>query len=166
LKCDGTRAETIFHLSAKRTSPSKSARTSFKSTTISRGVRISGSKAGYTMFRGSVKSTGYPLHSSVSPSLPLPCITVCHHFSTGLYLECEVLLREGSLSYPVVRQLNYEWFIAVPCVSSSDKHTNYALKEIRLLLGIWQFLTDVFKFIRPVKRASSRESLCVSPLSL
>ena len=29
----------------------------------SRGVRISGSNAGYTMFRGSLKSTGYPLHS-------------------------------------------------------------------------------------------------------
>ena len=33
----------------------------------SRGVRISGSNAGYTMFRGSVKGTGYPLHSPVSP---------------------------------------------------------------------------------------------------
>jgi hypothetical protein len=30
-------------------------------------VRISGSNAGYTMFRGGVKSTGYPLHSPVSP---------------------------------------------------------------------------------------------------
>ena len=37
------------------------------------------------MFRGSVKGTGYPLHSPVSPSLPLPCVTVCHHISTGLY---------------------------------------------------------------------------------
>ena len=35
-------------------------------------MRISGGNAGYTMFRGSVKSTGYPLHLSVSPSLPLP----------------------------------------------------------------------------------------------
>ena len=35
--------------------------------------------------RGSVKGTGYPLHSPVSPSLPLPCVTVCHHISTGLY---------------------------------------------------------------------------------
>jgi len=35
---------------------------SVQSTTGSRGVRISGSNAGYTMFRGSVKSTGYPLH--------------------------------------------------------------------------------------------------------
>ena len=36
------------------------------------------------MFRGSVKGTGYPLHSPVSPSLPLPCVAVCHHISTGL----------------------------------------------------------------------------------
>jgi hypothetical protein len=43
---------------------------------------IVGSNAGYTMFRGS----GYPLHSLVSPSLPLPCFTVCHHISTGVYL--------------------------------------------------------------------------------
>ena len=38
----------------------------------SRGVRISDSNAGYTMFRGSVKSTGYLIHSPVSPSIPLP----------------------------------------------------------------------------------------------
>jgi hypothetical protein len=63
----------------------KSAGASVQSTTGSRGVRISDSNAGYTMFRGSVKSTGYPLHSPVSPSLPLPCVTVCHHISTGLY---------------------------------------------------------------------------------
>ena len=85
LKCDGTRAETRSRLSAKRTSPFKSAGASVQSNTGSRGVRISVSNAGYTMFRGSVKGTGYPLHSPVSPSLPLPCVTVCHHISTGLY---------------------------------------------------------------------------------
>ena len=82
LKCDGTRAETRFRLSAKRTSPLEA---SVQSTTGSRGVRISGSNAGYTMFRRSVKSTSYPLHSPVSSSLPLPCVTVCHHVLTGLY---------------------------------------------------------------------------------
>ena len=87
LKCDDTRAETRFRLSAKRTTPFKSAGQSVLSTTGSRGVRISGSNAGYTMFRGSVKGTGYPLHSPVSPSLPPnPCVTVCHHISTGLYV--------------------------------------------------------------------------------
>jgi hypothetical protein len=87
LKCDGTRAETRFRLSAKWTSPFKSAGSTVQSTTGSRGGRISGSNAGYTMFRGSVKGTGYPIHSPVSPSLPLPCVTVCHHISTGVYFE-------------------------------------------------------------------------------
>ena len=86
LKCDGTRAATRFRLSEKRTSPFKSAGAPVQSTTGSRGVRISGSSARHTTFRGSVKGTGYPFHSSVSPSLPLPCVTLCHHISTGLYL--------------------------------------------------------------------------------
>jgi len=85
LKCDDTLAETSFRLSAKRTSSFKSAGTSVQSPTGSRGMRISDSKAGYTMFRGSVKSTGYPIHSPVSPSLPLPYVTVCHHISNGLH---------------------------------------------------------------------------------
>jgi len=88
LKCDGTRAETRLLLSAKRTSPFKSAGvggSSVPSTTGSRGVRTSGSNAGYNIFRGSVKGTGYPLHSPVSPSLPFPCVTVCHHISAGVH---------------------------------------------------------------------------------
>ena len=85
LKCGGTRTETRFRLSAKRTSPFKSAGASVQSTTGSRVVRIGGSSAGYTMFRGNVKNTGYPLHSPVSPSLPLPCVSVYHHIYAGLY---------------------------------------------------------------------------------
>jgi len=74
LKCDGTCAETRFSLPATRTGPFKSARwgRQFSRLLGSRGVRISGSNAGYTVFRGSVKGTGYPMHSPVSPSLPLP----------------------------------------------------------------------------------------------
>ena len=67
LKCDGTRAETRFRLSTKRTSPFTTVWESAKSTTGNRCVRISGSNAGQTMFRGSVKGTGNPLHSTVSP---------------------------------------------------------------------------------------------------
>jgi hypothetical protein len=99
LKFDGTRAETIFSLSAKRTSPFKSAGASVLSTVGSRGVRISDSNAGYTMFRGSVKSTGYPLHSPVSPSLPLPCVTVCHQVSTGVYTFQQLKLLIISSSF-------------------------------------------------------------------
>jgi hypothetical protein len=74
LKCDGTYKDARFHLPAKRTSPFKPAGASVQSTTGSRGVRISGSKAGYTMFQGTMKGTGYPLHSPVFPSFPLSCI--------------------------------------------------------------------------------------------
>ena len=86
LRCDGTRAETRFRLSAKRTSPFKSAGASVQSTTGSRGVRISGSNAEYTMFRASVKGTGYPLHSPLSPSLPPPPVghRVPSHFNWTL----------------------------------------------------------------------------------
>jgi hypothetical protein len=70
LKCDGTRAETRFRLSPKRTSPFKSAGASVQSTAGSRGVCISVSNAGYTMFRGSVKGTGYSLHSPGGVHVP------------------------------------------------------------------------------------------------
>jgi hypothetical protein len=76
LKCDGTRAETRFCLSAKWASLFKSAGASVQLTSGSRGMCISDSDAVYTMFRGIVKCTGYPLHSPVSPSLPPP---VRHH---------------------------------------------------------------------------------------
>ena len=55
LKRDGTRAETRFRLSRKRTSPFKLAGASVQSTAGSRGVRIGVSKAGYTTFRGSMR---------------------------------------------------------------------------------------------------------------
>jgi hypothetical protein len=109
LKCDGTRAENRFRLSAKRTSTSQSAGTSVQSTTGSRGVRISGSNAGYTMFRASVKSTGYPLHSPVSPSLPLPVRhRVPSHFnwtlrsSTSFPLEIRYYCIRGTDAFPLL----------------------------------------------------------------
>jgi hypothetical protein len=63
---------------------------------------IVGSNAGYTMFRGGVKGTGYPLHSPVSPSLPLPYVTVCRHISTGV---CQ--LRDCYYSYSIVVLLDF-----------------------------------------------------------
>ena len=41
------------------------------------------------MFQGSAKSTGYLPHLPVSPSLPILCVTVCHHISTGVYQHFE-----------------------------------------------------------------------------
>ena len=57
-----------FFFRAKRTSPFKSAGgRQFSRLLAAEVCAISGSNAGYTMFRGSVKSTGHPLHSPVSP---------------------------------------------------------------------------------------------------
>ena len=67
---------------------------SVQSTTGSRGVRIGGSNAGYTVFRGSVKGTAYPLHSPVFPSIPHPCVTVYHQISVGVYLDCWCVWRD------------------------------------------------------------------------
>jgi hypothetical protein len=105
LKCDGTRAKNRFRISAKRTSPFKSAGVSVQTTTGSRGVRISGSNAGHTLFRGSVKSTGYPIHLPVSPLLPLPCVTVCHHISTRLYAN-RFLLISSSINIKILPKFN------------------------------------------------------------
>jgi len=86
-KRDGTRAETRFGLSAKRTSPYKSAEVSVKSTAGSRGVRISGQQLYRQCSDVQCKTTGYPLHSHLSLSLPLPCVTVCHQVLNALYNE-------------------------------------------------------------------------------
>jgi len=108
LKCDGTRAETRFLLSAKRTSPLKSAGASVQSTTGSRGVRVGVSNAGYTMFRGSEKGTGYPLHSPVSPSLPPPVRhRVPSHFNWSLLVN--VFLRLVSAQGQKIRELHTEF---------------------------------------------------------
>jgi len=135
LKCDGTRAETRFSISAKQTSPFKSAGASVQSIIGSRGVRISGSNAGHTMFHGSVKGTGYPLHSPVSSSLPLPCVTVCHHISSGLYIS---LMRKGRLKGVPFRHLceGFEENHATsqdsccPCRDSNPVHPEYKSEEL------------------------------------
>jgi hypothetical protein len=84
LKCDGTRAETRSCLSAKRTSPFKSAGTSVQSTIGSRGVGISGSNVGYNKFRG---SEGYWLPTPLA-SFPFTSPPVRHrvpsHFNWTL----------------------------------------------------------------------------------
>jgi hypothetical protein len=134
LKCDGTRAETRFRLPAKRTSPFKSTGASVHSTTGSRGERISGSNAGYTMFRGSVKSTGYPRRSPVSPSLPLPCVTMYHHISTGLYHSSLASYHKGHCrEFCAVNAIN----IRLTHASSLRLVWNNFLRFVFVCLFLW-----------------------------
>jgi len=85
-KRDGTCTETRFGLSAKRMSPFKSAGVSVRSTTGSWGVRLLGQRLYRPCSDVQCKAAGYPLHSHLSPSLPLPCVTVCHQAPNALYL--------------------------------------------------------------------------------
>ena len=103
LKCDGTRTETRFRLSAKRTSPFQWAGWSVQSTTGRRAVHISlqGLCFSYKpVFCSHVTLTGYPLHSLVSSSLLLPCVTVCHHISKAVY-NPNTLRPETAGRYPL-----------------------------------------------------------------
>jgi hypothetical protein len=94
LKCDGTCAETRFGLSAKRTSPFKSAGASVQSNTGGRGVHISCSNAGYTVFRGSVRVLAthsirqFPFHSPppVRQRLPSGFNWTLHSYDHYTYL--------------------------------------------------------------------------------
>ena len=83
LKRDGTCTETRFVLSAKRTSPFKSAVVSVQSTTGNRGVRISGSNgsnAGYTVFWGTVQDHWLPTPLAF---YPFTSPTVRHRVPSG-----------------------------------------------------------------------------------
>jgi hypothetical protein len=53
------------------------------------------------VFCSHVTLTDYPLHSLVSPSLLQPCVTVCHHISTGLYCS------SGDSRHPILLVRNF-----------------------------------------------------------
>jgi len=86
LKRDGTRAETRFRLSAKRTNSFKSALGRQFSRLLAAEVFASAVVMLDTpCSEVECKTTGYPLHSHVSPSLPVPRVTECHQVSIELY---------------------------------------------------------------------------------
>ena len=68
---------------------------------------ISGSNAGYTVFRGSVKGTWYPLHSPVSPFTSPPVRhRVLSHFSWTLPRILHKLCRMIDIDNDVNRTVN------------------------------------------------------------
>ena len=101
LKRDGTRAETRFRLSPKRTSPFKSAGASVQSTAGSRGVRISVSNVGYTTFRGSVRVLTthsirqFPLHF---PSRASPCAIRFQTHSSTVELSHSCTIPDSTMA--------------------------------------------------------------------
>jgi len=87
----GTRAENTFGLSAKRTSPFKltgGGEGQFSwllAAEVFTSVAVMVVMLDTPCFAVECNPTGYKLHSSISPSLPLPYVTVCRQVSTALY---------------------------------------------------------------------------------
>ena len=86
LKCDDTRAENRFRLSAKRTSPFKSA----GGGQFSRLLAAEVCPSVVVMLDMPCSEAVWRVLATHSirqfpPSLPFPCVTLCHHISTGLY---------------------------------------------------------------------------------
>ena len=165
---DGTCAETRFRLSAKRTSPFKSAGASVQSTTGSRGVRISSSNARYTMFRGSVKDTGYSLHWPVSPSLTLPCVTACHHISTGLWVQTQRYTR-WTIGDPFSTDI-WQTQVAAARISHvemwNESQWQHKRKKKFLLIACYWSKTPIPLFLRPQLQTTAtvrlyRPSVCL-----
>ena len=94
MKRDGTRAETRFGLSAKRTSPFKvGGGGQFRRLLAAEVCASAVVMLDTPCSEVECKTAGYQLHSHVSLSLPLPCVTVCHQVSTELYQAmCKVII--------------------------------------------------------------------------
>jgi hypothetical protein len=154
LKCDGTRAETRFCLSAIWTSPFKSAGALVQSTTGSRGVRISGSDVGYTMFRGSVKGTGYPLHSPVSlhfPSRTSPC---------AITFQLDFTSRHG-------RILNMHWVVFAGSMAASVwSHTPRSTAEMKNLKHMQNYKLYLHNTVNQSYRILHSQSIIQNTTSL
>ena len=123
---------------------------------FSRLLRISGSNAGYKTFRVSEKGTGYPFLSSFFPSLPLPCVTVCHHISTGLYyLEVLLELIVLCLSKP---HSTFIWKITIKWAKSKPICSNvfFPLSSSVVIYLPFKFYNFVesLKFITGLKNTS------------
>jgi hypothetical protein len=121
----------------------KSAGASVQSTTGSLGVRISGSNAGYTMFRGSVKSTGYTLHSPVSPSLPLPCVTCAITFQ----LDCTNCIGgwEGATCGPNILERKQKFAPAIFRIS--DRRVRSLVTILTTPSRLLHFQYEIFKIL-------------------
>ena len=126
---------------------------SVQSTAGRRGVRISGINVGYTMFRGSVKGTGCPLHSTVSPSLPFPCVTVCYQISTGVYCTLVILVihMQSVFIQPVkMAALSAEAILLAAASAISNRNTSCPLSLSVVAVGCNQ--PSVLKILETVPK--------------
>jgi len=120
LNRDDTLAETRFGLSAKRTSPFNWRGLQFSLLLAAEVCASAVLMLDTPCSEVECKTTGYPLHSHVSPSLPLPCVTVCHQVSTQLYRAVGLTAEVRHLEEVNVRSSDYGLLECVYVVFNVD----------------------------------------------
>jgi len=134
LKCDGTRAETICRLSAKRTSLFKRAGASVQSTAGIRGVRISGSRLrlkcdgtrAETRFRLSAKRTS-PFKSAGGVSSVDYWQASCAHQPAGFVLLVQACVLQSCDAYWLPTPASSFPFTSPPVRHRVPSHFNWTL---------------------------------------
>jgi len=166
-KRDGTRAETRFGISAKRTSPFKSAGVSVQSTTGSRGVRISGQRLYRPCSDVQCEAAGYPLHSHLSPSLPPPPrVTVCDQVPNAPYLpnakmrELHCTHRSSSLYRLYMCFCSHVEANSVVSVASHIYQITYAAHDV----GHRPYLRNVWEIIFVVSYREREQDPCLASI--
>ena len=121
------------------------------------------------MFRSSVNGTGCPLHSTDSPSLPFPCVTVCHQISTEVYFSLVILVlhMQSVFIQPVkMAALSVEAILLAAASATSSSSTRCSLSPSAPAVGCNQpsdlnILKNVTKIItrtiEPVSIHQNRE---------
>ena len=112
------------------------------------------------------KTTGYPLHSPVSPSLPLACVTVCHHVSTGVYskrmsprgkrAKSETTISTTWYMYNRIQNNNppASFFLFLPPFKTTQSHQHASI--------IYKQNTHLAKWFCTVNRLQNYKFLCPS----
>ena len=119
---------------------------------------MSGSNAGYSMFRGSVKGTGYPLYSTVShfTSRPVHHLVPSHFNWSLLYVGTLVILVHHTHSefiQPVkMATLSAEAILLAAASATSSSNTSCPLSPSVLAVGcnqpsVLNILENVTKII-------------------
>ena len=111
-----------------------------------------------------VKGTFYPLHSPISLSFSLPCVTGCHHISTGVYGSERYWLPTPFASFSFTSSSvrhrvpsHFNWRLLLNFLNS--KNSTW-LQLVAIILE--NFLTPAFKKIRRTHMASVCQYMTLS----
>jgi hypothetical protein len=108
---------------------------------------IHGSNTGQAVIFCLFSLAGYPLHSTVSPTLPLTCITVCHQVSILLYIGVNCVYHIFSVFFWFYFVSLYIWLYLLCASVSFCKLCILTVMLHFLLLCIFTFADTIFRCV-------------------